>query len=274
MEWILCRTHFCLQLAVATAPPVSIPGTGKVGEYLRSCGPSVCWSLWRSFWSLSRRLPPPSSVASRNALLTTHFIESHQAGVRLGGWSNLGGSPADSVDVAPLAYYLTDFTEANFYLEGYFGFRFNRMLVGELSVGIVNRGDLTLRDDLLEESRIGTLLVYPILAKIKLYPLGMVANRFHPYIMAGGGLYYGRHDVQIVSSSSSFYTAFDEDSETTFDYVLGGGFDWPLASVIGLDLNVQYMPIEFSNALVDVRDYSSFTITVGVKYLFKPQGKK
>jgi outer membrane protein W len=219
--------------------------------------------------SASAQFPKDKQPTAHDA-----FIERHQAGVRIGGWSNLGGTPADSVGVAQAAYYLTDFNEANFYLEGYFGFRFNRFLVGEFSVGIVSRGDVTLRDEFIGESRIGTLLVYPILAKFKLYPVGMVANRFHPYVMAGGGLYYGRHDVQIVSTQSAFFTAFDEDSETTFNYVVGGGFDWPLASVVGLDLNVQYMPIEFSNDLIDVRDYSSFTVTVGVKYLFSPQREK
>ena len=56
--------------------------------------------------------------------------------------------------------------------------------------------------------------------------------------------------------------------------MLGGGLDWPLASVIGLDLNVQYMPINFSNKLIGENDYSSLTITVGVKYLFSSKDEK
>lgn len=199
-----------------------------------------------------------------------HFVRSHQAGVRLGGWSNLGSSPQDSVSVNAFAYYLTDFKSASFYLEGYFALRLNRWLVGEASLGVVSRGDVTLRDEDIGESRIGSLLVYPILLKAKLYPTGVIGGRFHPYFLIGGGLYYGRHDVQIVSTSSAFYSAFDEDSETAFDYVIGGGIDWPLSSRVGLDLNVQYQPIEFSNGLIDVRDYSSLTITVGVKYLWSP----
>ena len=59
-----------------------------------------------------------------------------------------------------------------------------------------------------------------------------------------------------------------EASETTFDYVVGGGMDWPVASIVAMDFQVQYMPIDFSEELIGVRDYSSFTITVGVKYLF------
>ncbi|MBU0983987.1 MAG: hypothetical protein KKA42_08965 [candidate division Zixibacteria bacterium] len=205
------------------------------------------------------------------------FHARHQVGARIGGWSNQGASPADSVqDAGSLAYYLTDFSEANFYLEGFAAYRISPYLMGEISLGIVSRGDVTLvPDPNLDSRRYGGLLVYPILAKVKLYPLGDYSGKFHPFVTAGGGLYYARHDVQIVSGYDAFYNYyFEEDSKTSFSYVLGGGFDWPVAPMVGLEFNVQYMPIDFSSNLVGIQDYGSLTFTVGVKYLFQSTSDK
>ena len=198
------------------------------------------------------------------------YFASLQAGVRLGGWSNLGTRPPDRFDLTTGEYYLTDFGEGNFYLEGYYAHRFNSSLMLEFSLGIVNRGDVILVEypDTLSSS-IGTMQIYPMLAKLKFYPFGKRAPKFHPYLLAGGGIYYGRHDILITAGWDAYFRReFGEDSETRFSYVLGCGFDWPLATVVALDLQAQYMPVKFSGDLVGTRDYSSLTITVGVKYLF------
>jgi opacity protein-like surface antigen len=202
------------------------------------------------------------------------FSKSHQLGVRLGGWANRGSSPADSIPgEQPAEYFLTEIGDANFYLEGFFGYRFNSVLMGELSVGVVSRGDVTFVESD-GGSSFGTLVVYPVLAKLKLYPFGSLSGKFHPYLFAGGGIYYGKHDIQIVSGFSSYLRQqFGETSKTTFDYLIGGGLDWPLASIVALGFQVQYMPIGFSGELVGVRDYSSLTITVGAKYLFRSKKK-
>jgi hypothetical protein len=210
---------------------------------------------------------------SAEKTLVDQYVKSHQFGGRIGGWANRGGSPGDSVLVAPLAYYLTDFQKTSFYGEAFLAYRLSPHFAAEISLGVVNRGEVVLRDDYLMQSEIGNLLVYPILVKAKLYPLGKAAVRFHPYVMLGGGVYYGRHDIQIVSATGDYYySVFEEASETTLSWVAGGGVDWPLASVVALDLQAQYMPINFSKALIDVKDYSSLTITVGVKYLFHSTG--
>ncbi len=199
------------------------------------------------------------------------YLHSHQAGIRLGAWANLGDSPLDSLQLTSTAYYLTDFSGGSFYFEGFLGYRISRLLVAELSVGIVNRGDVSLFD---LDSFYGSLLVYPILLKARVYPVGKVGGRFYPYLLAGAGLYYARHDIQIVSSSYGFYGFIEEDSETRFGYVVGGGFDWPLASVVALDFNVQYMPIDYSTKIIGITDYSSLTVTIGVKYLFSSDKDK
>ena len=203
------------------------------------------------------------------------YLRSHQVGFRIGAWANQGDTPADSVGTASsFLYYLTDFTGGNAYLEGFFAYRINPHLAAEFSAGIVSRGDVTLQDDLLQQTSFGSMVLYPILLKARFYPLGAAHTRFHPYMFAGGGMYYGKHDVQIIDNYVGLTADLDESSETVFSYVLGAGVDWPLAEVIALDLQAQYMPIDFSKDLVGVKDYSSFTITIGVKYLFFAKGDR
>ena len=119
-----------------------------------------------------------------------------------------------------------------------------------------------------------SLVIYPILLKARFYPLGASPTRLHPYVLAGGGVYYGKHDVQIIDNYAGLTADLDQSSETIFSYVLGAGFDWPVAEVIALELQAQYMPIDSTKDLVGVQDYSSFTITIGAKYLFRSTGKK
>jgi len=203
------------------------------------------------------------------------YLKSHQVGLRIGAWANNGDTPADSVGTASdFLYYLTDFTGGNAYLEGFFAYRISPYLTGELSAGIVSRGDVTLQDNFLQQTSFGSMVIYPILLKARFYPLGAAHTKFHPYVMAGGGMYYGKHDVQIIDNYAGLTADLDQSSETIFSYVLGAGVDWPVAEVIALDLQAQYMPIDFSKDLVGVQDYSSFTITVGVKYLFFAKGNR
>ena len=202
------------------------------------------------------------------------FLGTHQAGARLGGWSNRGSDPPDRSDMSDGSYYLTDFGSGNFYLEGYLGYRLSRALMLEFSLGIVSRGDVTLVESDTSSS-IGTMMIYPILAKLRIYPFGAHTGQFYPYLIAGGGIYYGRHDIQITSGWTAYYrAALGQDSETDFNYVLGGGIDWPVASVVALELSAQYMPVKFSSGLIGIRDYSSLTVTVGAKYMFKSMKNK
>ena len=221
-------------------------------------------------------LPVQAQVKDSNVALRQAYFASHQAGVRLGGWSNLGTSPPARFDLPSGEYYLTDFNEGNFYLEGYFGYRLNPLLMLEFSLGMVNRGDVILVEspETLSSS-VGTMQIYPIMAKLEFYPFGKHARKFYPYLLAGVGLYYGRHDILITAGWDAYFRQqFGQDSKTDFSYVLGGGFDWPVATTVALDLHAQYIPVKFSDDLVGVRDYSSLTVTVGVKYLFSAKEDK
>ena len=200
------------------------------------------------------------------------FYHKHQAGVRAGVWSNLGGTPGENLP-SGITTGGQDFADANFYVEGFFGVRIIKGLVGEVSVGIASRGEAILRED--NTNYVGNLLVYPILAKAKFYPMSGTGSAWQPYILLGGGLYHVRHDIQFATGGSGSILPFlEEASETSADFVLGGGVDRPVASMLALSLNVQYMPIKQSKALIGVDDWSSLTITVGATYLFRSTGDK
>ena len=189
------------------------------------------------------------------------FSEKHQAGIRLGVWANNGETPTDSAGI-----FETSFKDANFYFEGYFAYRLFSQAMLEFSLGIVNRGSVTFQEA--GATNVGNVLVYPVLLQLKLYPLASLKAKLQPYLLAGGGLYYGRRSVQFTTSSDVYYYGLAEQSGTDFNYVLGGGLDWPIGATIGLEVGVKYMPIEFSKELQTIRDYDAVAFTVGVKYLY------
>ena len=193
------------------------------------------------------------------------FNERHQAGVRIGLWSNLGDEAVVDSTVGALSWK-TDIGNSNFYFEAFAGYRINSLAMAEVSFGFVNRGSVTLFEN--PYSYVGNLLVYSILLQLKIYPVPTLPGRLHPFLVGGGGLFYGRHDVQFTTDYDFFYY-FNEKSATDFNYVIGGGVDWQLADYLGIDFSVKYMPIGFSKELVTMKDYDALTFAVGIKYLFE-----
>ncbi len=146
----------------------------------------------------------------------------------------------------------------------------------QLSFGMVNRGSVTLYDGTLGTTDVGNLMVYPILLQLKLYPLASVPTRLQPYIGAGGGVYYGRRSIQF--TNNLFYQYYpdyslNQDTQTDFNYTLSGGVDWLFSNNWAMDLNAKYMPVNFSDPLVTIRDYKALTVAVGIKYLYSPKKK-
>lgn len=197
----------------------------------------------------------------------TGYAWRHQAGVRLGVWSNLGDIPPKAESDSGYQYS-ADIKDASFYFEGYFGFRISPRFMAEISLGIVNRGDVIIEDEF-GDQYIGSLTLYPIQLRGKFYPLGSTSGKFYPYLMGGVGAYHGRHDIQFTTDPY----VISGNSKTSFSYALGGGFDYPVADLVGIDFNVTYMPIKFSEELFRVKDYQALTFTVGVKYLFQSPRK-
>ncbi len=191
------------------------------------------------------------------------FNHQSQGGIRIGVWGNLGDKPS-AFGTNDTSTYTTNIKNASFYFEAYFGYRLAPAFMLEFAFGIVNRGDITVVDN--GDQFIGSLLVYPIQVRGKVYPLGAKALGVQPYLMAGGGLYYGRNSIQF-ASTSYYFNSFTGESQTDFNFMLGGGADWPLSHTVALDGNVSYMPINFSKGLISVKNYNAFTVTVGIKYL-------
>lgn len=226
--------------------------------------PSKCAWLAVLFFLLALTAGSADAVEPDSTSPLGSFLTRHQIGARLGGWINLGDTPPE-LDTA--AQFETNFHDGSFFFEGYYAHRFTRALMGEFSLGIANRGSVTFLID--DRSNVGSVMVYSVLLHGKLYPFGGSGWRLQPYFTAGGGLYYARRSVQFSTSDLYYYyPGLDEESRTDFSYALGGGFDLPVSSQIGLDLNIRYLPVVFGDPLMTIEDYSAVTVTIGVKYLY------
>ncbi|MEA3297029.1 MAG: hypothetical protein U9R56_04120, partial [candidate division Zixibacteria bacterium] len=195
------------------------------------------------------------------------FSKKHQLGIRLGVWHHQGDSPPepDQLILSTDTNFKTNLKQSAFNFEGYFAYRLLSWAMVELSVGSVNRGSVTINEGTATD--VGNLILYPILAQFKIYPLGTVISGFQPFMLAGGGFYYGRRTVQF-TNSSDYYPNWQEDTGADINYIIGGGIDWPMANVLSLDLTVKYMPIKFSEPLVAMQNYNAVAFSIGIKYLY------
>ncbi|KAA3632032.1 MAG: hypothetical protein DWP97_11900 [Calditrichaeota bacterium] len=194
---------------------------------------------------------------------------SYYAGFRLGTWISSGDTPP------PLLYsadsseqILTDISDANFYAEGYFGYRLTSKLYTEISFGMSNRGTVEVRNFDYNTYDLNNLIVYPILLQLKVYPFGTATSKIQPFIAGGGGIYYGRNTVQLTNDYFYTYRIEQGESATDFNYTIAGGFDYLMSSTLSLELHARYAPIKFPDGLLTVEDYSATTITVGLKYRY------
>lgn len=103
----------------------------------------------------------------------------------------------------------------------------------------------------------------------KYYPF-YFAERFplHLYLQPGFGLVYGKQDI------INYIDYLDagivlEETQAKFTYMIGAGADWPVADQIALTFNLKYTPVDFKEKLAQIEDYSGWSLTVGVGYIFK-----
>ena len=202
------------------------------------------------------------------------FLDSHQAGARIGAWINLGDSPPESgiltVDGQPAGTYETNINEGAAYFEAFYGHRFNALWMAEVALGVVNRGSVALAESG-GASDIGNLTLYDLQVSGKFYP-GRIGKRIYPYVQLGGTFIAGRRSVQF--TNAGYYTSnWQEDNSYKFSWMAGGGVDVPVADQIGLDFAVKYLPIKFRDKLVTIDKYDALTVTAGVKYLFVPNNQ-
>jgi len=195
---------------------------------------------------------------------TDLFLSQHQGGVRIGVWSNQGELPPAEGLVNETGTFKTNIHGGSAYVEGFFGFRLTPWLTADISLGAVNRGSVSIYDQGAED--IGNLIIYPITAQFKLNSPRIHGTGLYPFVSVGAGFMIGRRTVQF-TNAGYYYSNWEEETDTDFNYTVGGGVDWPVADQIGLEFAVKYMPMNLSLVTIEKQDALAFT--VGVKYLYK-----
>jgi len=200
------------------------------------------------------------------------FSQRNQAGVRLGVWAGQGDDAPERgdlfVDGEATGTFETSISSSAFYFEAFYGHQLGSGFMGEVSLGMVNRGSVTLQEGSAQD--IGNMMVYGLQISTKYYPDFLKGGSIFPYLQAGGGVYIGHRTVQFTNAGFS-YSNWEEETGFTANYVVGAGADISLATNIGMDITAKYVPIKFSKALVTIKDFSTVTVTVGVKYLIDPK---
>ena len=191
------------------------------------------------------------------------FLDYNFAGGRIGVWSNTGDI-AITGDSAEL-----EFSNSSIYAEFFYAYRLWRPVALEFNLAIYSRGDV----EYLRDSTLGTIVssvnLYPIMVSAKIYPLYKFERApIHFFIQPGIGLVIG---TQNIIDYDQYYDYGYGSSETRakITYTLGGGFDWPVADQIALTLSGRYVPVSFGKALARLNDYSGWTLTLGIGYIFK-----
>ena len=197
------------------------------------------------------------------------FASRNQVGVRLGGWVNNGDTIPESFNFSG-GLFESKIHKGSFYFEGFYAHRVFNQLLLEFSLGVSNRGSVTIQQGNLSD--VGNLMIYPVLIHARLYPFGFVDSRLQPFATFGGGLYYARQTIQF--TNDYFDATYREKSASDFGLSFGAGVDWLLGSNLALEFYGRYSPIHFAKSLLTARDFDSVSLTVGFKYFYKSQEKK
>ena len=187
------------------------------------------------------------------------FGDKHFVGGRFGAWTMT--TSEDFIDS------LTDFSSSALYLEFFYDYRFTPFLAAEFSIGIFSQGDLEY--DTNAGILTGAAKLYPVFLSAKLYPFSKYKDfSFWPYLKVGGGLVYGNRDFTSTYSGDPI-NYYVEESQTKFTYNWGFGIDWPIADQIGFNIDFKNTPVKFGDALAGLKDFSGWSLTVGVGYIMK-----
>lgn len=185
-----------------------------------------------------------------------NYGNSHFIGGRFGAWTMTTNE--DFIDS------LADFSSGSLYAEFFYSHQLAPYIAAEFSIGIFSQGDL--QYDAQSGTTIGAAKLYPFFVSAKLFPLSKYKGvSLRPYARIGGGIVHGTRDI-----SSPFYNDpanyYVEENQTKITYTWGFGIDWLIADQIGLNIDFKNTPIKFGEALAGIKDYSGWSLTVGVGY--------
>lgn len=189
----------------------------------------------------------------------------HMVGLRLGGWADQGGDIVNE-DIN------ADLTDVGFYTEIFYDHRLLPTLFMEFSLSVASRGDAVIERE--GNRYIGTINVYTVLVQAKYAPFAGKLGKWSPFILAGGGVAFGKQNVDFVSGDYIDYNDYYDAQSSQVDLigVLGGGVDIALSRHIGLNLISKYHPVKFGEELAGVRDFSGLSVSVGLTYFLYKKG--
>ncbi len=191
------------------------------------------------------------------------FAKRDMAGGRIGAWVNTG----DEGTVTGINGVQQTVSSANLFAELFYSHAFSNFFRADVGIGVSNRSDITATTNTFT----GGINIYPVQLGLRVYPLGGTGlGKLYPYVLGGVGLYIGS---QTGSSFRSLGIA--SSTATDLNYVVGGGIDIPVASTIAIATSAKYYQIDFgSDGFLGLQNYSGYSITAGVAYLFPTGGKK
>jgi hypothetical protein len=110
--------------------------------------------------------------------------------------------------------------------------------------------------------------LYPLAIQLKFVPLAGRTRSIQPFIVAGGGVVFGRQTIDLISlGPDQFYNPdIITKTETDFLGVVGGGIDFALSDQLGLSIASKYHPVKFGDSLAGIKEYTGLSIAVGVSY--------
>ncbi len=189
------------------------------------------------------------------------FLDRNLAGGRIGVWTNLGDE-----NVSADSDYSLAFSKSSICAEFFYAWRLNRALCLDFQLGLYSRGEVEYKRD--SGKYIGSINIFPLFVAAKFYPLYTFESMpVHLYFQPGVGFVIGSQSIVDYDVYYS-YGKVQQETRVSITYMLGAGLDWPVADQISLLLNYKYVPIKFGSALAQLKDYSGWSLTFGVGYIF------
>ncbi|MFQ5607641.1 MAG: outer membrane beta-barrel protein [Candidatus Zixiibacteriota bacterium] len=188
------------------------------------------------------------------------FSGRDMVGGRIGAWANDGDRGRTDGRMGQ------EISSSSPYAELFFNHSFSSWFNAELALGNSKRAELV--SDRL--TIIDGINLYPMQVSLKVYPLGpMGLGKAYPFIQGGVGFSIARQSVRRIGSITG-----GSNTKTDFDFLLGGGFDFPVANKIALTVAGKYHRIDFGDGqFLGASDFSGYSIAVGAAYLF-PIGRR
>lgn len=182
------------------------------------------------------------------------------AGLFVGTWS-LVDDPASGS---------TKTEDAPFFVEGYFRKGLDKHLALETTLGVWRRviTDPGTGGPFGTAGGKTTVLLFPQMTSIKLFPFTAPENKFEPYISGGAGFTIG-----LVSESGSGGLVGGGSGVTGLTAGVGGrlaaGVEWRLGDAFGLTAGGHYTYIQFFDKIGGEEMYRGTGITAGLTYRFQ-----